>query len=196
MGIDLWEVIEAAKTKPFGFTAFYPGPGLGGHCIPLDPYYLTWKAREYGFHTSMIEASMMINDHMPGIHRGRCGKILNRHRKALNGSRVLVLGVAYKQDIDDYRESPALRVIEEWRKQGRRSPSTTLIPESSGITANRIKAKPPLRRTAAEYRPCGCDRRTHQCRLRFCTAIRACRFRHEERDEGGCCENQQHIEVL
>jgi nucleotide sugar dehydrogenase len=118
MDIDLWEVIEAAKTKPFGFTAFYPGPGLGGHCIPLDPYYLTWKAREYGFHTSMIEASMMINDHMPEYTVERCGKILNRHRKALNGSRVLVLGVAYKQDIDDYRESPALRVIEELEKTG------------------------------------------------------------------------------
>ena len=118
MGIDLWEVIEAAKTKPFGFTAFYPGPGLGGHCIPLDPYYLTWKAREYGFHTSMIEASMMINDHMPEYTVERCGKILNRHRKALNGSRVLVLGVAYKQDIDDYRERPALRVIEELEKTG------------------------------------------------------------------------------
>lgn len=118
MNIDLWEVIEAAKTKPFGFTAFYPGPGLGGHCIPLDPYYLTWKAREYGFHTSMIEAAMMINDHMPEYTVERCGKILNRHRKALNGSKVLVLGVAYKQDIDDYRESPALRVIEELEKTG------------------------------------------------------------------------------
>ena len=118
MNIDLWEVIEAAKTKPFGFTAFYPGPGLGGHCIPLDPYYLTWKARKYGFHTSMIEASMMINDHMPEYTVERCGKILNRHRKALNGSKVLVLGVAYKQDIDDYRESPALRVIEELEKTG------------------------------------------------------------------------------
>ena len=118
MGIDVWEVIDAAKTKPYGFTAFYPGPGLGGHCIPLDPYYLSWKAREYGFHTSMIEASMMINDHMPEYTVERCGKILNRHRKALNGSRVLVLGVAYKQDIDDYRESPALRVIEELEKTG------------------------------------------------------------------------------
>lgn len=118
MNIDLWEVIEAAKTKPFGFTAFYPGPGLGGHCIPLDPYYLTWKARKYGFHTSMIEASMMINDHMPEYTVEHCGKILNRHRKALNGSKVLVLGVAYKQDIDDYRESPALRVIEELEKTG------------------------------------------------------------------------------
>ena len=118
MGINVWEVIEAAKTKPFGFQAFYPGPGLGGHCIPLDPYYLSWKAREFGFHTSMIEASMMINDRMPEYTVERSGKILNRHRKPLNGSKVLVLGVAYKQDIDDYRESPAIRVIEEFHKTG------------------------------------------------------------------------------
>ena len=118
MGISMWEVIEAAKTKPYGFQAFYPGPGLGGHCIPLDPYYLSWKAREYGFHTSMIENSMMINDKMPAYCVERAGKILNRYKKALNGSQVLVLGVAYKQDIDDYRESPALRVIEELEKTG------------------------------------------------------------------------------
>lgn len=118
MGISMWEVIDAAKTKPYGFQAFYPGPGLGGHCIPLDPYYLSWKAREYGFHTSMIESSMMINDRMPEYCVERAGKILNRFRKALNGSKVLVLGVAYKQDIDDYRESPALRVIEELQKEG------------------------------------------------------------------------------
>ena len=118
MGIDLWEVIEAAKTKPFGFTPFYPGPGLSGHCIPLDPYYLSWKAREYGFHTSMIEASMMVNDRMPEYCVERAGKILNRFKKSLNGSRILVLGVAYKQDIDDYRESPALKVIDEFEKTG------------------------------------------------------------------------------
>src|SRR5574344_1465964 len=112
MNINLWEVIDAAKTKPYGFQAFYPGPGLGGHCIPLDPYYLSWKAREYGFHTSMIESSMMINDQMPEYCVDRASKILNRQKKALNGSKILVLGVAYKQDIDDYRESPALRVIE------------------------------------------------------------------------------------
>jgi len=112
MNIDIWEVIEAAKTKPYGFQAFYPGPGLGGHCIPLDPYYLSWKAREFGFHTSMIEASMMINDRMPEYCVERAARILNGVKKPLNGSRILVLGVAYKQDIDDYRESPALRVIE------------------------------------------------------------------------------------
>lgn len=118
MGINIWEVIDAAKTKPYGFQAFYPGPGLGGHCIPLDPYYLSWKAREYGFHTSMIESSMMINDRMPEYTVERAGKILNRYRKSLNGSKVLVLGAAYKQDIDDYRESPAVRVMAEFRKTG------------------------------------------------------------------------------
>lgn len=118
MGIDIWEVIEAAKTKPYGFQPFYPGPGLGGHCIPLDPYYLSWKAREYSFHTSMIESSMMVNDRMPEYTVERAGKILNRAKKALNGARVLLLGVAYKQDIDDYRESPALRVLEEFRRSG------------------------------------------------------------------------------
>lgn len=118
MNINLWEVVDAAKTKPYGFQAFYPGPGLGGHCIPLDPYYLSWKAREYGFHTSMIESSMMINDKMPEYCVERAAKILNRFKKSLNGSRILILGVAYKQDIDDYRESPAIRVIEELEPTG------------------------------------------------------------------------------
>lgn len=118
MGISIWEVIEAAKSKPYGFQAFYPGPGLGGHCIPLDPYYLSWKAREYGFHTSMIESSMMVNDKMPEYCVERAMHILNRYQKAMNGAKVLVLGVAYKQDIDDYRESPAIRVIEELLKEG------------------------------------------------------------------------------
>jgi len=117
MGISMWEVIDAAKSKPYGFQAFYPGPGLGGHCIPLDPYYLSWKAREYGFHTSMIESSMMINDQMPEYCVERAGKILNNFEKSLKNSKVLILGVAYKQDIDDYRESPAIRVIEELEKK-------------------------------------------------------------------------------
>ena len=117
LGISMWEVVDAAKTKPYGFQAFYPGPGLGGHCIKLDPYYLSWKAREYGFHTSMIESSMMINDQMPEDCVERASKILNRHAKAMNGAKVLVVGVAYKQDIDDYRESPALRVIEVLKRE-------------------------------------------------------------------------------
>jgi UDP-N-acetyl-D-glucosamine dehydrogenase len=118
MGISIWEVIDAAKTKPYGFQAFYPGPGLGGHCIPLDPYYLTWKAREYGFHTTLIENSMVINDSQPEYCIERAMHILNRHKKAINGAKVLVLGVAYKQDIDDYRESPALAVIDNLNKVG------------------------------------------------------------------------------
>lgn len=118
MGINVWEVVDAAKTKPYGFTAFYPGPGLGGHCIPLDPYYLSWKAREYGFHTSMIEASMMVNDRMPEYCVNRASRVLNNKAKAMNGSNILILGVAYKQDIDDYRESPALRVIEILESRG------------------------------------------------------------------------------
>ncbi len=111
MNISVWEVVDAAKTKPYGFQAFYPGPGLGGHCIPLDPYYLTWKAREFGFHTTLIESSMVINDGQPDFCVERAMHILNHFQKSINGSKILVLGVAYKQDIDDYRESPAISVI-------------------------------------------------------------------------------------
>ena len=118
MGINIWEVIEAAKTKPYGFQPFYPGPGLGGHCIPLDPYYLTWKAREYDYHTRLIEISGEINNYMPQYVVERSSHILNRYKKPLNGSKIFVLGVAYKQDIDDYRESPALKVIENFLKEG------------------------------------------------------------------------------
>lgn len=119
MNISLWDVIDAAKTKPYGFQAFYPGPGLGGHCIPLDPYYLDWKAREYGFHTSLIQASGIINDRMPDYCVERASKILSsKFKKAMNGANILVLGVAYKNDIDDYRESPALKVIEILEREG------------------------------------------------------------------------------
>ncbi|WP_094548911.1 nucleotide sugar dehydrogenase [Petroclostridium xylanilyticum] len=118
MGIDVWEVIEAAKTKPYGFMAFYPGPGVGGHCIPIDPYYLTWKVREYDYHTRLIEIAGEINNYMPEYVVERSMKILNQYRKALNGAKVFVLGVAYKQDIDDIRQSPALKVIEHLEKQG------------------------------------------------------------------------------
>ncbi|MEG1413206.1 MAG: nucleotide sugar dehydrogenase [Acidaminococcaceae bacterium] len=118
IGISMWEVVDAAKTKPYGFQAFYPGPGLGGHCIPLDPYYLSWKAREYGFHTSMIEASGMINDRMPEYCVDRAAAVLNKFGKAVQGSRILLLGGAYKQDIDDYRESPALKVLQILRERG------------------------------------------------------------------------------
>ncbi len=118
MGISVWEVIDAAKTKPYGFQPFYPGPGLGGHCIPLDPYYLTWKAREFGFHTTLIENSMIINDGQPEYCVDRAMHILNRYQKAIWGAKILKLGVSYKNDIDDYRESPAIRVMKELRKVG------------------------------------------------------------------------------
>ena len=118
MNINIFEVIDAAKTKPYGFQAFYPGPGVGGHCIPLDPYYLAWKAREYGFHTSMIEMAGSINDQMPYYCVNRCSDLLNQKEKSLKGSKILVLGAAYKQDINDYRESPALRVMEILRARG------------------------------------------------------------------------------
>jgi UDP-N-acetyl-D-glucosamine dehydrogenase len=118
MGIDIWEVIEAAKTKPYGFMPFYPGPGVGGHCIAVDPFYLTWKAREFGYHTRLIETAGEINNYMPEFVLERSMKILNRFGKPLNGSKILVLGAAYKQDIDDVRQSPALEVIDLLAKNG------------------------------------------------------------------------------
>ena len=118
MGINMWEVIEAAKTKPFGFTAFYPGPGLGGHCIPIDPFYLAWKARQFDFHTEFIELAGKTNEDMPYYVVQRLMDALNTRRKSLSGARVLVLGVAYKADIDDMRESPAIRIVQLLRAKG------------------------------------------------------------------------------
>lgn len=118
MGIDVWEVIAAAKTKPFGFQAFYPGPGLGGHCIPVDPYYLSWVARKHGLSTRFIELAGEINTAMPGYVIERLAKALNDRGKPVKGSRVLVLGAAYKPDVDDPRESPAFELLERLRDQG------------------------------------------------------------------------------
>jgi len=118
MKIPVWEVIDAAKTKPYGYMAFYPGPGLGGHCIPLDPFYLTWKARAYNYHTRLIEIAGEINNAMPEYIIERISRILNRAKKPLNGSRIFLLGVAYKPDIDDSRESPVLKIIALLEKEG------------------------------------------------------------------------------
>ena len=118
MGIDIWEVIDAASTKPFGFQPFYPGPGLGGHCIPVDPFYLSWKAKQWDFQTRFIELAGEINVSMPYHVVSTISAALNRTRKPLNGARVLILGVAYKKDVDDLRESPALTIIEMLRQQG------------------------------------------------------------------------------
>ena len=118
MGIDIWEVIRAAATKPFGFSPFYPGPGLGGHCIPIDPFYLTWKARQYGMPTRFIELAGEINTNMPHYVIAKTMEALNEHKKSLKGSKVLVLGLAYKKDIDDVRESPSIELIELLREKG------------------------------------------------------------------------------
>ncbi len=118
MNIDVWEVIDAAKTKPYGFMPFYPGPGLGGHCIPLDPFYLEWKAKEFNYHTKLIQASGIINDYMPEFVLENIMKLLNSQKKALNGAKVFLMGAAYKKDIDDMRESPTLKVIEQLEKNG------------------------------------------------------------------------------
>ena len=118
MGIDIWEIIEAAKTKPFGFMAFYPGPGLGGHCIPIDPFYLTWKAREFGLHTRFIELAGEINTSMPDYVIAKVTEALNDHGKSVRGSRILIVGLAYKANVDDMRESPSLVLIEKLEAQG------------------------------------------------------------------------------
>lgn len=118
MGIDIWEVIEAAKTKPFGFMPFYPGPGLGGHCIPIDPFYLTWKAREFGLHTRFIELAGEINTSMPDYVISRVADALNEQGKAIRGSRILIVGLAYKANVDDMRESPSLILIEKLEARG------------------------------------------------------------------------------
>lgn len=118
MGIDIFEVIEASKTKPFGFQAFYPGPGLGGHCIPIDPFYLTWKAREFDFSTRFIELAGDINSNMPYFVVTRLMEVLNNYGKALKNAKILVLGLAYKKDVDDNRESPAMKIIQILREKG------------------------------------------------------------------------------
>jgi UDP-N-acetyl-D-glucosamine dehydrogenase len=118
MGIDVWEVVAAAKTKPFGFMAFYPGPGLGGHCIPIDPFYLTWKAREFGLSTKFIELAGEVNSGMPCYVVGRTTEALNSVKKSVNGSRVLLVGLAYKANVDDMRESPTFKLMDEFRSRG------------------------------------------------------------------------------
>ncbi len=118
MGIDVWEVIEAAKTKPFGYMAFYPGPGLGGHCIPIDPFYLTWKAREYGVSTKFIELAGEVNTAMPDFVVTRVMEVLNEKGKALRGAKILIAGLAYKPNVDDDRESPSYHLMEKLEHHG------------------------------------------------------------------------------
>ena len=134
MGVDIFEVIEASRTKPFGFQAFYPGPGLGGHCIPIDPFYLTWKAREYDFSTRFIELAGDINSNMPYFVVQRVTRALSDHNRALNGAKILVLGVAYKKDVDDNRESPSLKIMDLLMQEGAKvSYNDPHIPRCAGM---------------------------------------------------------------
>ncbi len=145
MDIDIWEVVDAAATKPFGFMKFSPGPGLGGHCIPIDPFYLAWKAREYDFSTEFIELAGKINSNMPYHCLRKIRKALDSHRKSLTGSKLLLLGVAYKRDISDYRESPALKVLELLQKFGAdvtyHDPFVPEIEDGHGVTAPQGNAR-------------------------------------------------------
>ena len=142
MGIDVWEVVDAAATKPFGFMSFKPGPGLGGHCIPVDPFYLTWKAREFGFTTEFIELAGKVNEAMPYYCRSLISQALNHEtQKSMSGSQILILGVAYKPDIGDVRESPALKLIELLRNAGANvayhDPHVPSVPSSARVGATR-----------------------------------------------------------
>jgi UDP-N-acetyl-D-glucosamine dehydrogenase len=142
MGIDIWEVVDAAATKPFGFMRFLPGPGLGGHCIPIDPFYLTWKAREYDFYTEFIELAGKVNENMPYWCQGKVARALNSHERSVRGAAILLLGVAYKADIGDMRESPALKLIELLREDGANvayhDPHVPALPEL-GLTSSPLE---------------------------------------------------------
>jgi UDP-N-acetyl-D-glucosamine dehydrogenase len=155
MGIDIWEVIEAAKTKPFGFQAFYPGPGLGGHCIPIDPFYLTWKAREYDFQTRFIELAGEINTYMPYYVVQKTIEALNRKGKSISGARILLLGLAYKKDVDDARESPAFKLMELFEEKGAvvdyNDPYIPLLPKTRKYKANSKQSVPLTEENLSRY---------------------------------------------
>ena len=185
LGIDVWEVIDAAKTKPFGFQAFYPGPGLGGHCIPIDPFYLTWLARKHGEQTRFIELAGEINTHMPQYVINRLAEFLNDQRKPINGSKIAILGVAYKKDVDDPRESPSFELMELLLERGavadlqrsarpdasRRCGTIRDLPvhDEPGADA-RVSRRAGLR--ADRDRPFGVRLRLHRCSTRrWCSTL-------------------------
>ena len=155
MGVDVWEVIEAAASKPFGFMPFYPGPGLGGHCIPVDPFYLSWKAREYDFSTRFIELAGEVNTAMPYHVVDSVGEALNQHKKSLKGSKLLVLGVAYKKDVDDLRESPTLKIMEILKKRGAEfdynDPYFKHLPKTRHYDYSHMKSVPLTPENLAKY---------------------------------------------
>ncbi len=164
MDIDVWEVIEAASTKPFGFHPFFPGPGLGGHCIPIDPFYLTWKAREYEVNTRFIELAGEINTSMPYYVVDKAGMALNTKKKSLNASKVLILGASYKKDIDDMRESPSLRLIELLRERGAKvdynDPYVPKLPKTRKYNYD-MKSVPFTGSTLGKYDLSPCKYRSH-----------------------------------
>ncbi len=155
MGVDVWEVIDAAASKPFGFMPFYPGPGLGGHCIPVDPFYLSWKAREYDFSTRFIELAGEVNTAMPYHVVDSVGEALNQHKKSLKGSKLLVLGVAYKKDVDDLRESPTLKIMEILKKRGAEfdynDPYFKHLPKTRHYDYSHMKSVPLTPENLAKY---------------------------------------------
>ena len=153
LGIDVWEVIDAAATKPFGFMPFYPGPGLGGHCIPIDPFYLSWKARASGFEARFIELAGHVNGHMPEHVVDLVARSLNANGRAVHGARILVLGVAYKANIDDTRESPSLDIMQTLGDQGARVDYSDPFVPSLDFAGRRLRSVP---LTAARIRRCDC----------------------------------------
>ncbi len=201
MGIDIWEVVEAAKTKPFGFMAFYPGPGLGGHCIPIDPFYLTWKAREFERNTRFIELAGEINTAMPNHVVERIAEALNSVRKPLNGSRMLVLGLAYKPNVDDERESPSYRIMELLRQRGAEvayhDPHVPIIrptrehPQWAGTKSVDLGSSNDCGIRCGRHRHCA-----RQCKLSGTGGLGALHRGHSKRDGEGASVARQGLESL
>ena len=195
MGLDIWEVIEAASTKPFGFQPFYPGPGLGGHCIPVDPYYLSWKAKAWDFQTRFIELAGEINSAMPYHVVSSVSRALSQQRKALNGAKVLVLGVAYKKDIDDLRESPALTIIELLQKDGAQvSYNDPYFPFDRQRAQIRSSDEMRARGRRLQVRLCADRHRPFGLRLRLDRAARILGGGYPQRDERH--SRRQHCALL
>ena len=187
LGIDVWEVVDAAKTKPFGFMPFYPGPGLGGHCIPIDPFYLSWKARQYGFEPRFIELAGHVNSAMPHATVRKIADALNVQKKALNGARILVAGIAYKRDINDMRESPSLDVMGLLHQQGAHvcyaDPHVPTLPARSWLGGLRPRVAAARPGDARRHRLRRDPDRAQRVRLRRARGIGAAHRGHTQRHQ-------------
>ena len=200
MGIDIWEVIDAASSKPFGFMPFYPGPGLGGHCIPVDPFYLSWKAREYDFSTQFIELAGEVNTAMPYHVVDAVAEALNEHRKSLKGSKLLVLGVAYKKDVDDLRESPSLKIMEILQKRGAsfdyNDPYFPAAAQDAALRLSKSEVGAAESRNAGRVR-CRADRhRSHQLRLRIDRGFLEAGGRYAQRHAARDASSRENLSLL